>query len=173
MKNLKKILGLSCTAGLMATLLVALGCGNSTESDDHGHSHDDGEAHSHDTSTAAPHGGTPVLIADDKFHLELVLDTSKSEIQAHVLDGHLEGYVPVTEMAFVIVATVDGEEQQLNFERKTSSSNPDTPSSVFVARANWLESAEQFSGRIPLISLNGQEFNDVAFEFPEGSKHVH
>lgn len=159
--------------GAIAAPVWLSGCG-----DGHGHSHDGPHAHSHGAGHedhAPPHGGTPVVVANDKFHLELVLDTSAGKMQAYVLDGHLEGYVQVPESSFEMVAKLGGNTEQLNFQRApdAGSGRVTEKSSLFEARADWLESAREFEGNIPTLTLNGSTFTNISFAFPKGSKHVH
>ena len=40
-----------------------------------------------------PHGGTPVVLGNEDYHLELVLDGSTGRLQAYVLDGEMEDFV--------------------------------------------------------------------------------
>jgi len=159
---------------LIGTILcLAAGCREAADS--HGHSHDGDDAHSHDTAHGPPHGGTPVLVADDEFHLELVLDSTSAKMQAYVLDGHLESYIPVAETNFVLIATSVGGENQLTFHRvlDSASGKPADKSSLFEAQADWLKSAKAFEGSIPSITLNGKTYTNIAFAFPKGSMHVH
>jgi hypothetical protein len=153
-------------------LTVAVGCRDSSSS--HGHSHEGENAHSHDDH-APPHGGTPVIVADDKFHLELVHDATVGKMQAYVLDGHLEGYVQVPETSFALVAKAGGKEEQLIFQRATEPASGKVPekSSLFEAQAEWLKATKEFEGSIPAITLNGATFTNISFSFPKGSKHVH
>ncbi len=168
---MKKLKPFAClTTALFLT--VAVGCRDSSSS--HGHSHEGENAHSHDDH-APPHGGTPVIVADDKFHLELVLDAAAAKMQAYVLDGHLEGYVQVPETGFTMVAKAGGKEEQLAFQRAPEPASSKVPekSSLFEAQAEWLKSAKEFEGNIPTITLNGTTFTNISFSFPKGSKHVH
>jgi hypothetical protein len=148
---MKKLLFALCGVALC----FVVGCGDSQTSD--GHSHADGHGHSHDDH-APPHGGTPVIVAEDKFHLELVHDAAAGRMQAYVLNGHLEGYVQVPETNFVI---------------EPDSSNVPAKSSLFEAHSDWLKSAKEFEGNIPTITLDGKTFTNISFSFPKGSKHVH
>ncbi|MBE0544485.1 MAG: hypothetical protein IH623_24360 [Verrucomicrobia bacterium] len=169
---MKKLKPFAClTTALLLT--VAVGCRDS--SDSHGHSHDDGHGHSHGEHHAPPHGGTPVVIADDKFHLELLLDATAGKMQAYVLDGHLEGYIQVPETSFVLVAKVGEQTEQLNFQRAPAPGSTTVPekSSLFEAQADWLKTAKEFAGGIPSVTLNGATFTNISFSFPKGSKHVH
>lgn len=158
-------------------LCIAVGCRDSQNS--HGHSHDGEKAHSHEAGHghdhAPPHGGTPVIVAEDKFHLELVHDATAGKMQAYVLDGHLEGYVQVPESNFVIVAKAAGNTEQLAFTRspEPGSGNVPAKSSLFETQTDWLKTAKEFEGNIPTITLNGTTFTNISFSFPKGSKHVH
>lgn len=158
-------------AGVVAALVLLNGC---RDSGGHGHPHGDGHGHSHDHHDP-PHGGTPVLIAADKFHLELVLDAHAGKMQAYVLDGHLESYIEVAETGFVLVAKTGGLTEQLNFQRAPAPGSSAVPqaSSLFEAHADWLKTAKQFEGGIPTITLNGTTFSNISFPFPKGTKHVH
>lgn len=144
-------------------LCIAAGCRDSRSS------------HSHADDHAPPHGGTPVNIADDKFHLELVLDATAGKMQAYVLDGHLEGYVQVSESNFVLMAKVGQQTEQLNFQRAPAPGSATVPekSSLFEAQADWLKTAKEFAGSIPTITLDGATFTNISFSFPKGSIHVH
>ncbi|MHB1306267.1 MAG: hypothetical protein ACYDC1_07465 [Limisphaerales bacterium] len=173
MKILKPFVFL--TTALLLT--VAVGCRDA--SDSHGHSHAGGDAHSHEAENshdhAPPHGGTPVVVADDQFHLELVHDPTAGRMQAYVLDGHLEGYVQVSETSFGMVAKAAGKDELLTFRRAPESTSGNVPekSSLFEAQAEWLKSAREFEGHIPALTLNGARFTNISFSFPKGSKHVH
>jgi len=156
--------------GVLASLTLLAGCGDSKSG--HGHSHADG--HGHDDH-APPHGGTPVVIAADKFHLELVRDATTGKMQAYVLDGHLEGYVQVAETNFLLLAKAGGKDEQLSFQRASEPASGSVPakSALFEAQADWVKAAKEFEGRIPTITLNGRSFTNISFSFPKGSKHVH
>lgn len=145
----------------VACLVLAAGCSESRRSD--GHSH------------APPHGGTPVVVAEHKYHLELVRDGAAGSMQAYVLDDHLHDFIKVAETNFALAATFGGKTERLEFLRVTNamSPSPSDPSFQFEARADWLKSATNFDGLIPTITLNGQTFTNITFPFPQGTKHVH
>lgn len=163
-----------CFLGATTALSLLSGCGKRESASSHGHSHADGEAHNHGAEPATPHGGTPVMIAEEKFHLELVPDPSSGKMQAYVLDGHLEGYVPVPETNFVLEAKSSGATRQLEFLRvpEVQSSNIAAKSTLFEAKAEWLNTVKEFEGSIPTITLNGSTFTNISFPFPKGTKHV-
>jgi hypothetical protein len=172
---MKKLKPFACLTTVLL-LTVAVGCRDSSSS--HGHSHEGENAHSHDAGHddhVLPHGGTPVIVAGDKFHLELVHDATAGKMQAYVLDGHLEGYVQVPETSFAILATTGGKDEQLAFQRTPEPASGKVPekSSLFEAQAEWLKATKAFEGSIPTITLNGTTFTNLSFSFPKGSKHVH
>lgn len=162
-------------ASVLAASGLTNGCGDRQAADSVGRSHAAGAAHSHDAEHAPPHGGTPVVVADDEFHLELVLDPVAAKLQAYVLDGHLERYVQVAETNFVIVAKSGGATEQLAFQRAPQPVSGTVPatSALFEARAEWLKTAKEFEGSIPSITLNGRTFTNISFPFPKGTQHVH
>src|SRR5688500_557791 len=53
--------------GLLVALVLLAGCGESKHSG-HGHHH------------TPPHGGTPVILGNEDYHLEFVLDASNGKI---------------------------------------------------------------------------------------------
>src|ERR1039457_5448401 len=60
-----------------------------------------------------PHGGTPVELGEEEYHVELVRDAAAGKLQAFVLDGELENFVRVPAAALEITAQVSGREEQL------------------------------------------------------------
>jgi hypothetical protein len=130
-----------------------------------------GADHAHKT----PHGGTPVLVADHKFHLELVRDGTAGLMQAYVLDDALKKSVAVRETNFTLRVTFAGRTESVEFKRAPVGSDKKLPaaSSLFEARADWIKSATNFHGVIPAITLNGQSFTNIRFTFPKGTQHTH
>jgi hypothetical protein len=140
---------------LVGCLAAALGCRDAQES--HGHSH------------GPPHGGTPVVVAEHKYHLELVRDATNGVMQAYVLDGDLHDSIAVPETNFALMASFGGKTERLDFQR----TSPADPSSLFEGRAEWVKNAKSFEGVIPSITLKGQTFTNVTFPFPKGTQHTH
>lgn len=154
--------------GAVAALALLNGCGQrpAPSHAGSGHSHDD---------HAPPHGGTPILVADDEYHLELVVDPTAGRAQVYVLDGHLEEYLAVPETNFVLLARMDGRTEQLAFQRAPEPASGRRPekSSLFEAGGEWLKSVKSFEGTLPALTLNGKTFTNISFPFPKGTKHVH
>jgi len=154
--------------GALAALALLNGCKDDPSQGDRPSAHSHGDH-------APPHGGTPVIVGEDRFHLELVLDASAARMQAYVLDGHLDGYVPVAETNLLLVAKVDGKAERVLFHRAVdpASGTLPTKSSVFEGNAGWLGTIRTFEGSFPTLTLNGTTFSNISFSFPKGSKHVH
>jgi hypothetical protein len=62
-----------------------------------GHAHDH-SAHQHEHK--APHGGTPVVLGNEAYHLEFVLDPATGKLSAYVLDGEMEKFVRTASPGF-------------------------------------------------------------------------
>jgi hypothetical protein len=148
---------------LLSCLVIATACRDSQRSEGDGHSH------------APPHGGTPVVVAEHKYHLELVRDATNGLMQAYVLDDHLHDFIRVAETNFTLVANLGGQTEHLEFQRTTNamSPSPSDPSFLFEARADWVKNATSFEGLIPSITLKGQTFTNITFPFPKGTQHTH
>lgn len=150
---------------LSALLLAALAaCSKPSESRPPVPTHD---KHQH----TAPHGGTPVVLGAEIYHLELVRDAPAGRLTAYVMDGELENFIRVPAPSFEIIATVGGEKRPLTFR---AIANPATGESVgdtaqFEAVADWLKTTPSFDAVLSSLSIKGTAFNAVAFNFPKGN----
>lgn len=163
-----------------SVMILTVGCADSSKSggdhaaDDHGHDHGPG-GHSHGAAEAGtPHGGTPVQVGDHGFHLELVPDPVAGKMLAYVLDAHIEKEVSVSAAPFELVATAGTNEHRLRFVPGTGGTNSVAEkTSVFSASNTALNSLTNFEGVIPKITLDGKNFENVKFRYPQGSRHEH
>jgi hypothetical protein len=147
-------------------MTVATGCRDSSESKSDGSGR----------SKNPPHGGTPVLVAAHKYHLELVRDGNRGVIQAYVLAANLHDFIPVPETNFTLRAMVSrGQTEHLEFQRVTNSTTATLadPSFLFEGRAEWVKVVKNFDGLIPAITVKGATFTNISFPFPEGTQHTH
>lgn len=118
-----------------------------------------------------PHGGTPVVLGDEAYHIELVLDAQAGVLQAYVLDGEMEAFIRSAAPSLEIDATVGGAPRTLVL---TAVANPATgetvgDTSLFQAQADWLRTARDFDGVLRSVTLRGTTFADVKFNFPRGN----
>ncbi len=118
-----------------------------------------------------PHGGTPVVLGAEIYHVELVLDPATGRLQAYVFDGELENFIRSPLPALQIDATVRGATRTL---RLAAVANPATGETVgdtalFETQADWLKSTPSFDGMLKSIVIRGTTFTDVKFNFPKGN----
>lgn len=156
------------TLSLIPVFALALaGCGPHEHNHDHDHDGHDHGAHVH--SHEAPHGGAPVVLGDEAFHLEFVRDAEAGTLSAYVLDGHMENFVRVTNAA-IALRIQDGEPLALAAIANTATGETVGDTSQFQARAEWLLTTSNFTAIIPAITIRGTTFTNVSFSYPEGNE---
>ncbi len=118
-----------------------------------------------------PHGGTPVVLGDEVYHVELVLDAPAGKLQAFVLDGELENFIRSTAPSFEVVAAVNGESKTLVFLPVANPATGETvgDTSLFEAQADWLKSTKEFDAALKTLTVRGTVFSEVKFNFPKGN----
>ncbi len=118
-----------------------------------------------------PHGGTPVELGEEEYHLELVLDEGTGRLQAYVLDGEMENFVRSTAAKIVISATVAGKSHDLEL---AAVPNPETgetvgDTSLFEAQADWVKASGSFDAVLKEVTIRGTTYSNVKFNFPNGN----
>ena len=118
-----------------------------------------------------PHGGTPVVLGDEVYHVELVRVAAEGKLQAYLLDGEMENFIRSAAPSFQVDAIVDGQPQVLRFDAIANPATGETvgDTSLFEARAGWLKSTKTFDGILKSITVRGTTFTDVEFNFPLGN----
>jgi hypothetical protein len=127
------------------------------------------QAHRHEHHP--PHGGTPVVLGDEIYHMELVLDAQEGVLQAYVLDGEMENFVRCAAPSVVIDASIGGRPESVVLE---AVANPATGEAVgdtalFQGRAGWLRGAKDFDGAVRSVTVRGTTFAGVKFNYPRGN----
>lgn len=119
-----------------------------------------------------PHGGTPVVLGDELYHLEFVRDTDAGALQVYVLDGELENFIRCAMPAFEIAADVDGTPTALVFQAVANPATGETvgDTALFEAHADWLKNTHEFNATLKTITIRGTTFNAVEFNFPRGNE---
>jgi hypothetical protein len=117
-----------------------------------------------------PHGGTPVVLGDEDYHVELVLDARTGVLQAFILDGEMDDFVRSAASSIVITATGGAPREVV----LAAVPNPETGETVgdtalFQGQADWLKGAPEFDGVIKTIAIRGTTFSGVKFNFPKGN----
>jgi hypothetical protein len=118
-----------------------------------------------------PHGGTAVVLGDEEYHVELVLDESTGALQAYVLDSEMENFVRAAAPRVEIDATLGGTHHTLVLQPVANPETGETvgDTSLFEASADWLKAAKEFDGVLKAIEIRGATFSDVRFNFPKGN----
>ena len=117
-----------------------------------------------------PHGGTPVVLGAELYHLELVLDSATGRLSAYVLDGEMENFMRITAPSLEI--TVAGQPSRTLVLSPVA--NPATgetvgSTSLFEVQADWLKSTPTFDAVLTRIEVRGSVFTATAFNFPKGN----
>jgi hypothetical protein len=119
-----------------------------------------------------PHGGTPVVLGEEAYHLELVRDAVAGKLSLYVMDGELENFVRISAPSIEITATVAGKPTTLTLMPVANALTGEKPgdASLFEATADWLQNTTTFDGVIPRIEVRVTTFTAVAFNFPKGNE---
>ncbi|MDB6112727.1 MAG: hypothetical protein JWR69_4477 [Pedosphaera sp.] len=120
-----------------------------------------------------PHGGTPVVLGDEEYHIELVLDASAATIQAYIMDGELENFVRVTAESFEIPILLARHKAVLHFKAVPNQATGETvgDTALFEARSDWLKFATNFDGVLSELTVRGTKYQNISFNFPNGNDH--
>ena len=118
-----------------------------------------------------PHGGTPVVLGDEIYHVELVLDAAAGRLQAFVFDGELENFIRSTAPAIEINAVVNGQPKTVVLSAVANPATGETvgDTALFDGQADWLKTAKEFDATLKTITIRGTTFADVKFNFPKGN----
>ena len=118
-----------------------------------------------------PHHGTPVVLGDEEYHVEFVLDATAGKLQAYVLDGELESFIRITPESFDVSAKVSGHDENLTLKGVANAATGETigDTSLFETQADWLKTATNFEAAIQEINVRGTIYTNVVFNFPKGN----
>ena len=118
-----------------------------------------------------PHGGTPIALGNEEYHLELVLDAAKTKLVAYILYGELEKFIRIAAPSFVIAVVVEGRDEVLTFEAVASNATGETvgDTSMFEVRADWLKADSTFDGILEELPVRSSKYSRVSFKFPKGN----
>ena len=153
---------LSIPASIVVAVLLA-GCG------EHRDQTDAAKPHKHEHTP--PHGGTPVVLGHEEFHLELVLDAVGGRLTGFVLDGEMENFVRISAPSFVIRLDTPKTQGPLVFQAVPNLATGETvgDTSQFEARADWLKSTPTFDAVLPALTVRTKTYTNVVFNFPKGN----
>jgi len=119
----------------------------------------------------APHGGTPVALGEEAYHLELVWVAAEGKLQAFVLDGEMEEFVRCPALSFEVVTTGDGGPRPLLFTAVADPATGETAgdTALYEAPAGWIQTTREFDAVLTRLTIRGTTFSGVSFHFPAGN----
>jgi len=126
-------------------------------------------AHHH--AHTPPHGGTPVELGNEEYHLEFVRDAAAGTLQAYVLDGHLDRFIRIPAASLELAVRFAGQEDTLLLRAVTNTATGETvgDTALFEAQADWLKSHGDFEAVLKAITIRTKTYTNVMFNFPKGS----
>ena len=118
-----------------------------------------------------PHSGTPVVLGNEAYHLELVLDSASGTLQVYILDGEMENFVRCADPTLEFDVMEGGRSKTLTLSAVANPATGETvgDTALFEAHADWLKTAKDFDGTLKKIAIRGTIFTDVQFNFPKGN----
>jgi hypothetical protein len=136
-----------------------------------GTAHDQPRPHQHHP----PHGGTPVVLGDEAFHLELVRDPGAGTLRAYLLDGEMEAFVRIPATRLTLDVEREGGKATLDLLPVADLATGETvgSTSLFEVQADWLKTTDHFKGVFREVRVQDQTFKTVTFAFPEGNDEDH
>ena len=118
-----------------------------------------------------PHGGAPIELGEEEYHVELVRDAASGKLQAFVMDGELENFVRIAAPSLEVTAQVAGKEKKLIFQPVANTATGETAgdTSLFEAQADWIKTTPEFDAVLKEVAVRTKTYTNVSFSFPKGS----
>jgi hypothetical protein len=118
-----------------------------------------------------PHGGTPVELGQEEFHVELVRDARAGRLTAYVMDGELEKFVRLAEPSLALVVKGPGGPTNLVLRAIANAATGETvgDTAQFDGEADWIKDRAVFDAEFPLLKIRGHAYSNVGFNFPKGN----
>lgn len=135
----------------------------------HAHDHDAGSSALHGHQHVAPHGGAAVVLGEELYHLEFVLDEVTRELHCYVLDGHMENFVRI-KATVIPIAFEDGSVLQLDAVASRATGEAVGDSAHFKASVEWAATRKNFAAVLKELTVKGNRFDNVPFRYPEGNE---
>jgi hypothetical protein len=117
------------------------------------------------------HGGTPVVLGSDEYHLEFVLDPLSGRMEAYVMDGEFENFVRIEASSFEITAKLSDADRSLVFRAVANNATGEKAGDTaqFEAQADWLKGVTNFSAVLKDLNIRGSDYRQITFNFPKGN----
>src|SRR5262249_6840849 len=151
----------TCRITLLALGLAALGFGCSKETTNATPTANSSLPHKHEHK--APHGGTAVVLGNELYHVEFVLDSNAGKLEAFLLDGEMESFVRSADPQLEVKAEVAGKTETLMLKPIANIATGETEgnTALFEGEAPWLKETKQFDAVLRSVTLRGTTFTEV------------
>ena len=118
-----------------------------------------------------PHGGTGIVLGEEEYHVEFVLDAETGRMRAYILSAHMEGFTRTAAESFSVTANFPDRKETLTFKAVANNATGETvgDTSQFEAQADWLRTNRQFDAVLKALTIKGRKYENVAFNFPKGN----
>jgi hypothetical protein len=118
-----------------------------------------------------PHGGTPIVLGEEVYHIELVRDAANGTLDAFVLDDEMEEFIRIEQPTIECIVTTGTDRRTILFNAIADRATGETVgnTSFFEAKDDWVKSTSEFDGVLKNVQVKGATFTDVSFNFPKGN----
>ena len=157
---------LTILSAIALSAALFAGC-SKTEPTESAHDHAGHAHHEH----KPPHGGAPVELGEEEYHVEFVRDAAAGKLSAYVMDGELEFFIRIATPSFEVAAQVAGKSETLVFQPIANNATGEKigDTSLFEAQADWLKSTTNFDGVLKELTVRTKTYTNISFNFPKGS----
>jgi hypothetical protein len=149
--------------GLLLAALILAGCDAKEEA-----KKGKGGKHEHQ----APHAGTLVEFGEEFAHLELLLDVATGKLTGYVLDGEAEKPVKLDQKEIILKVKGKPAEFTVTLAAVGNALTGEKPgdTSQFEGQCDALRGLKEFDAVVSRITIKGNSFSDVSFNFPKGNE---
>lgn len=152
-----------------AALMLLASCGVENDRSDASNHNNRAKSPHQKHRHVPPHGGAPVVLGEELYHLEFVLDETSALLHCYVLDGHMENFIRIQAARLVLEVEPNKTVVLTPVVRRATGESVGN-ASHFSARLNWDKERKHFAATLKEITIQGNRFENVAFRYPEGNE---
>jgi hypothetical protein len=117
----------------------------------------------HDHTDDARHGGVPVMLGDEAYHVEFTFGDAPGTLQAYIFDAHMKDYVRIAAASFAATAKIGEVEHQLVFNAVANPATGETMGStaLFEARVPTLSGRPALTLSVPALTVKTHTYINV------------
>ena len=117
------------------------------------------------------------MLGKEFAHLEFVLEKATGKLTGYVLDSEAEKPVRLTQNTIELKLNRLKSGQSITLQLKAAANvltgETEGDTSQYEGQSDVLKGVSDFHAQITSISVKGQHFTDVDFDFPEGNEGEH